>query len=79
MQTRIRFTRLGHAGMSKPGDVILDGNASDEKITAAIKKVGRTRYATKGVRLVKGAGNMTLAFYVDGGKLGEGTIQREWP
>jgi hypothetical protein len=79
MQTRLKFTRLGHPGMGKPNDVILKGNADDDTIIAAIKEVGRPRHATSNIRLVKNAGHMTLAFYVDGGKLGEGTIQREWP
>ena len=80
MQTRIKFTRLGLPGMGKPQDIILKGNASDERILNAVKEEGRKRYATSNIRLVKGAGsNMALAFYVEGGKLGEGTIQREWP
>lgn len=79
MQTRLKFTRLGHPGMQKPSDVILKGNASDDKIVEAIREVGRPRHATSNIRLVKDAGKMALAFYVDGGKLGEGTIQREWP
>ena len=79
MQTRLKFTRLGHPGMSKPSDVILKGNASDDKIVEAIREVGRPRHATSNIRIVKSAGNMSLAFYVDGGKLGEGTISREWP
>jgi hypothetical protein len=79
MQTRIKFTRLGHPGMNKPQDIILNGNADDDKIVGAIKEEGRKRYASNNIRLVKNAGNMTLAFYVDGGKLGEGTITREWP
>ena len=79
MLTRIKFTRLGHPGMSKPQDFILNGNASDDKIVTAIREEGRKRHASSNIRLVKNAGNMTLAFYVDGGKLGEGTIQREWP
>jgi hypothetical protein len=79
LQTRIKFTRLGHPGMSKPQDIILNGNASDDKIVGAIREEGRKRYASSNIRLVKGAGsNMTLAFYVEGGKLGEGTISREW-
>jgi len=79
MQTRIKFTRLGHPGMNKPQDIILNGNASDDKIVTAIREEGRKRHAANNIRLVKNAGNMTLAFYVDGGKLGEGTIMREWP
>lgn len=79
MQTRLKFTRLGHPGMGKPNDVILKGNASDDKIVEAIREVGRPRHATSNIRLVKNAGKMSLAFYVDGGKLGEGTITREWP
>lgn len=79
MQTRLKFTRLGLPGMDKPKDIILKGNASDERILGAIKEEGRKRHATTNIRLVKNAGNMTLAFYVDGGKLGEGTIMREWP
>jgi hypothetical protein len=66
--------------MSKPQDILLNGNASDDKIVMAIKEEGRKRHAASNIRLVKGAGsNMTLAFYVEGGKLGEGTITREWP
>jgi hypothetical protein len=79
MQTRIKFTRLGHPGMDKPKDIILKGNAADETIVGAIREEGKKRYASTNIRLVKGAGNMTLAFYVEGGKLGEGTISREWP
>jgi len=80
LQTRLRFSRLGYPGASKPSDIVLKGNASDDKIVEAIKEAGRPRHATSNIRLVKGAGNnMSLAFYVDGGKLGEGTIQREWP
>lgn len=80
MQTRIKFTRLGHPGMNKPQDIILSGHATDETIVGAIKEEGRKRYASSNIRLVKGAGGiLTLAFYVDGGKLGEGTITREWP
>jgi hypothetical protein len=79
VQTRLKFTRLGHPGMGKPNDVVLKGNASDDKIVEAIREVGRPWHATSNIRLVKNAGNMSLAFYVDGGKLGEGTISREWP
>ena len=80
IQTRIKFTRLGYPGMNKPQDIILSGNASDENIVGAITEEGRKRYVSSNIRLVKGAGGvMTLAFYVDGGKLGEGTITREWP
>ena len=65
--------------MDKPKDIILNGNASDDKIVGAIREEGRKRYASSNIRLVKGAGsNMTLAFYVEGGNLGEGTILREW-
>ena len=79
MQTRIQFTRLGHPGMNAPKDILLKGNASDDTIVGAIKEEGRKRHASSNVRLVKNAGNMTLAFYVEGGKLGEGKISREWP
>ena len=79
IQTRIKFSRLGHPGMEKPKDIILKGNASDDTIVGAIKEEGQKRHATSNIRLVKNAGNMTLAFYVEGGKLGEGTIMREWP
>lgn len=79
MFTRIAFTRLGHPGMNKPQDIILNGNASDDKIVGAIREEGRKRHASSNIRLVKNAGNMTLAFYVEGGKLGEGKISREWP
>jgi hypothetical protein len=80
VQTRIRFTRLGHPGMNKPQDIILNGNADDDTIVGAIREEGRKRHAASNIRLVKGAGNnMALAFYVEGGKLGEGTISREWP
>ena len=66
--------------MNKPKDIVLSGNADDETIVGAIKEEGRKRYASSNIRLVKGAGgNMALAFYVEGGKLGEGTITREWP
>ena len=54
MQTRIKFTRLGHPGMNKPQDIILNGNASDDKIVVAIKEEGRKRYASSNIRLVKG-------------------------
>ena len=79
MFTRISFTRLGHPGMNKPKDIVLNGNASDDKIVGAIREEGRKRHASSNIRLVKNAGNMSLAFYVDGGKLGEGKISREWP
>jgi hypothetical protein len=78
IQTRIKFSRLGHPGMEKPKDIILKGNAPDEKIVTAIREEGRKRHATSNIRLVKDAGKRTLAFYVEGGKLGEGTITREW-
>lgn len=78
MQTRIKFSRLGHPGMDKPSDIILKGNADDDTIVGAIREEGRKRHAASNIRLVKNAGHMTLAFYVEGGKLGEGTITREW-
>jgi hypothetical protein len=80
LQTRIRFSRLGRSALGAPADIVLAGKASEEELAAAIDGAARKRLRSSywDISLVRaGADAMPHAFYVEGGRFGEGTIELE--
>ena len=61
---------------------LIDRHRADfakQSTDADMKREGGTQSRDWPYALPQGVTTRLVTFYVDGGKLGEGTIQREWP
>jgi hypothetical protein len=78
--TRISFQRLGRSALGAPADIVLEGVATPEELVLAINGAARKRLRSSywDISLVQAGDSATPhAFYVEGGRFGEGTITVE--